>query len=221
MKPFFAVRLSLLVLLPLVAGCDLLGVAAYKLTPPPTIQPKYTNLKGQSIGVMVWSDSGIRIEWPAAQLDLANTVQAKFKEQQEKGKKKTLQGVTYPVLPASIVRYQRDHPEDEAKAITDVAPRLGVQRLIYVELEEFSTRSDSSVQLFRGTASATVRVIEVAPDGKSTIAFERNNVVTAFPPKAPVEGIPNANDTKIYVGTLDALATEIVRLFVPYQQEDW
>jgi hypothetical protein len=218
-QPHF--RLALLALPLLAGGCQLVGVLAYKLTPPPTIQPKYTSLAGQSVGVMVWSDRGIRIEWPGAALDLANSVQAKFKALQE-GKKppKQLEGTTFPVQPASILRYQRDHPEIEAMPITEVAPRFGVKRLIYVELEEFATRSEASVQLFRGVARATVRVIEISPDGKASAAFEQNNVGTAFPPKAPPEGIPGAGDQRIYVGTIDALATEIVHLFVPYQLEE-
>ena len=222
LHPFSACRLSLFVL-PLLAltGCQLLGLAAYKLTPPPTIQPKYTNLAGQSVGVMVWSDRGIRIDWPGASLDLANSVQTKFKKLQEAKKPpKQLKGIAFPVLPASILRYQKDHPEIEASPITDVAPKFGVQRLIYVELEDFATRSDASVDLFRGTAKATVRVIEIGPDGKANSAFEQNNVGVAFPPKAPLEGIPNAGDQRIYVGTIDGLATEIVHLFVPYQVEE-
>lgn len=216
---FISILLTSSIFLPL-AGCQLLGVAAYKLTPPPTIKPKYTGLKDRSIGVMVWVDRGLRIDWPNASLDLANAVQGKLKAEQEQGKQKTLSGATFPVLPASIVRYQRDHPELEALTITDVAPKFRVQRLIYVELEELATRSEASVQLFRGVASATVRVIEVADDENSTIAFEQNSVQTAFPPRAPAEGVPNAGDYKIYVGTIDALATEIVHLFVPYQLED-
>src|SRR5256885_8652398 len=132
-------------LLPFLAGCAALGVAAYKLEPPETIRPKYANLVNQSVGVMVWADRGIRIDWPTLRLDLANAIQQKLKEQtlDEKGKPKakTLLGVTYPVQPASIVRYQEDHPEVEAMPITDFAPKLGVGRLIYVELEDFATRA--------------------------------------------------------------------------------
>ncbi|MEO6434611.1 MAG: hypothetical protein ABIP55_02470 [Tepidisphaeraceae bacterium] len=206
----------------MLSGCQLLGVAAYKLTPPPTVQPKYTALAEQSIGVMVWTDQGLRIEWPGLRLDLANAVQTKFKAELAKKKPpKALIGVSFPVLPASIVRYQMDHPDElEAMPITDVAPKLGVQRLIYLEVEDFVTRGDQSVDLFRGMAKVTVRVLEIT-GGKSTIAFEKSGVAAAFPPKAPAEGIPNAGDYRIYVGTLDALASEIVHLFVPYQQEEW
>ena len=140
--------------------------------------------------------------------------------QKGKGREaKTLVGTSFPVLPASIVRYQKDHPEIEAMPITEVAPRLGVSRLIYVELEDFATRSDQSLALYRGTGEATVKVIEVR-DGDATVAFEQNNVQAAFPPKAPPEGVPGAGDLRIYAGTVDALATEIARLFVQYQLEE-
>jgi len=208
-------------LIPCLSGCNLVGVVAYKLAPPPTIQPKYMGLENQSTGVMVWADRGLRIDWPTLQLDLANAVQKKLTEFQKAGKResKTLGGTTFPVLPASIVRYQKDHPEIEAMPVTEVAPRLGVKRLIYVELEEFATRSEQQLALFRGTANCTVKVVEVH-DGEATVPFEQNNVTTHFPPKAPPEGTSAFGDLRIYVGTVDALATEIARLFVQYQLEE-
>src|SRR5687767_8892083 len=206
----------------LLGGCQLIGVAAYKLAPPPTVQPKYMGLEHQSTGVMVWADRGLRIDWPTIQLDLANTVQKKLSDfQKGKGREaKTLVGTSFPVLPASIVRYQKDHPEIEAMPVTAIAPRLGVNRLIYVELEDFATRSEQSLSLFRGTAEATVKVVEVH-NGDVVVAFEQNNVQSAFPPKAPPEGVINLGDLRTYAGTVDALATEIARLFVQYQLEDW
>jgi hypothetical protein len=206
-------------------GCTLLGVAAYKLKPPETVQPKYMGLENQSTGVMVWADRGLRIDWPMIQLDLANTVQKKLTDfQNGKGREsKTLVGTTFPVLPASIVRYQKDHPEIEAMPVTDVAPRLGVRRLIYVELEDFATRSNQQVALFRGTGNVTVKLIEVdggGSDGVARVAFEQNNVAAHFPPKAPPEGTSAFGDARIYAGTIDALGTEIARLFVQYQREE-
>ena len=211
---------SILVLMQ--GGCTLLGVAAYKLKPPETVQPKYMGLENQSTGVMVWADRGLRIDWPMIQLDLANTVQKKLTDfQKGKGREsKTLVGTTFPVLPASIVRYQKDHPEIEAMPVTDIAPRLGVRRLIYVELDDFATRSDQQVALFRGTGNATVKLVEVDGANEAHVAFEQNNVTTHFPPKAPPEGTSAFGDARIYAGTIDALGTEIARLFVQYQLEE-
>jgi len=227
MRPRFRASLPFLCAALLAAcagGCQLIGVAAYKLKPPETIHPKYANLLDQSVGIMVWADRGVRIDWPTLQLDIANSVDSKLKDQtldaKGKPKAKTLIGVTYPFPPASFIRYQQDHPETEAMAVADFAPRLGVSRLIYVELEDFVTRSAQAVDLFRGHGRATVRIIEVAPDGSAHVAYTWENVETYFPPKAPAEGVPNAGDARIYAGTVDALATEIAHLFYPYQVEE-
>jgi hypothetical protein len=222
---FVLFRLSFFLLLPLISGCVAVAAAAYKLQPPKTIKPDYTNMVGQSIGVMIWIDRGIRIDWPGLQLDLANSIDHKLKAETHdakgKDKAKVLHDATYPVLPASIIRYQMDHPEIEALPMTDVAPRLGVSRLIYVEVDDFDTRSDRTVELFRGTAKATVRVIEIAHDGTAKVAFEKSNVTASFPPKSPPEGVVNLGDAKTYVGIVDAFSTEIVHLFVPYQVEPY
>ena len=121
-------------------GCELIGVAAYKLKPPETIQPKYMGLEHQTVGVMGWADQGLRIEWSPLQVDLANAIQTKLTEFQKAGKResKTLVGTSFPVLPNSIIRYQRDHPEIDAMPIEEVAPKLTVNRLIFVELQRES-----------------------------------------------------------------------------------
>src|SRR5436190_18341706 len=93
--------LSLILLLP--AGCAVLGVAASAI--PQTVRPQYVGLQGQSIGVMVWADRGLLIDWGTIQLDLANSIQSKLEGSGSDDVKKA----TYPWRPASIVRYQRDH----------------------------------------------------------------------------------------------------------------
>jgi hypothetical protein len=196
-------------------GCAIFGVAASAL-PPPTAPPRYNGLAGQKVGVMVWTDPGIRIDWPALQIDLANAVQNKLAE---KAKSKALLKTTYPILPASIARYQQDHPEVDAMSITELAPRLGgLTRLIYIEIEDFATRSDMSIDLFRGSARATVKVVEIA-DGKAKVAFEQNGVQATYPKRAPTEGLPNVGDARIYAGTIDAFSTSIANLFVPHEGE--
>jgi hypothetical protein len=209
-------RLPLLLILcavPALSGCVALGVVAGKM-PPPTILPKY-NLGGQSVGILVWADRGVTIDWPTLQLDLGNAIERHLAT----SKDKEMLGATFPVHPASILRWQEDHPESEGSPITMIAPRLTVSRLIYVELDHFSTRSNLSVDLFRGTATATVKVVEVQ-DNKATIAFTEPGVSAAFPPKAPKEGVPNAGDAKIYTGTVEGIATQVSNIFLRHEQEE-
>ena len=210
-----SLRRTALLLLPiLLSGCTIAGVVASKM-PPPIVLPKYTNLAGQSVGLMVWADQAVLIDWPSIRLDLASALQNRLQSSRDK----ELKGAIFPVQPASIIRWQQDHPEHEGSPVEMIAPRLGVSRLIYIELEKFATRSDLAVDLFRGSATATVKVVEIQGD-KATTAYNEQNIAAAFPPKAPREGVPNAGDYKIYNGTIDAIANQVSHIFVRYEQED-
>ena len=215
--------ISLLLLLAL-SGCNVIGVAAQAL-PPPTIDAQYKGFENQSVGVMVWADRGTRIDWSPIRLDLANSIQSRLKPQAPNPQKKAkaideFKGATFPVQPASIVRYQEDHPEIETMQITELAPRFGVTRLIYVEVEEFSTRASGAVDLFRGSAKASVKVIEVDPQTKAAkVAYEEGGITAKYPEKGGDEGVPGVGDNAMYVGTVKALADEVAKRFVPYQGE--
>jgi hypothetical protein len=193
-------------------GCQIFGVIGHAI--PKYEKAAYPGLAGQSVGVMVWVDRGARIDWSSLQRDVANTVQELLKRTDAK----ELKGASYPVLPDSIVRYQVDHPGVEAMAITDVAPKLGVSRLVYIEIDRFSTRSDLSLQMFRGNVTASLRVVEIT-NGQATVAYEETGIRAFFPPKSPEEGTPNANDQVIYRGTVVALAQQIVNRVTTHEVE--
>src|SRR5688572_22448278 len=123
---------------------------------------------------MVWAQPGAQIDWPKLRLDVAGGVIQKLLQAQDPAAKtKTLEGTTF-VRADSVVRFQEEHPEIEGEPIADVAPRLGgATRVIYIELEEFETRADASVELYRGLATASIKVVEVDPAaGRAQVAYE-------------------------------------------------
>jgi hypothetical protein len=192
-----------------VAGCTIVGAVAAK-TIPEYEKAKYFGLQDQTVGVMVWADRPVRIDWDRIQLDVANAVQNGL---QARHKSKQLKGTTYPAQPASIVRFQLDHPELESAPVTDYASQIGVTRLIYIELERFSTRSDMSWQLYRGTAIATLKVVEINGE-TARIAYEENGITAHFPVKGAPEGEIVGTDAAFYSGTIRELADQIVRRLV-------
>ena len=206
--------LAVCVLLFLVGGCTLVGAVAAK-TIPQYEKPKYVGLQDQTVGVMVWADRAVRIDWERIQLDVANAVQTGLLSH---GKARELKGTRFPVQPASIVRFQLDNPELEAAPVTDYAAQIGVTRLIYIELEKFSTRSDFSYQLYRGTAIVTLKVIEISGD-QARVAYEENGTTAGFPLKGPPEGEIVGTDAAFYSGTIRALADEIVKRLVTTEVE--
>jgi len=116
--------LSVAMLLIASCGCAALGVAASVI--PQNVKARYPGLQGQSVGIMVWADRGVAIDWNSVQLDLANAVEAKLTSANTEETK----GITWPYPPASYVRWFRDHPGTESLPLTEIAPRLGVKRLI-------------------------------------------------------------------------------------------
>ena len=206
----FSVRIiRVCVLLPLIGltSCQYFGALA--AVTPQYESAHYHGLNTQSVGVMVWADRGISIDWPTIQLDLAGSIENKLKDSQKNLKPDELKGTTFPVEVGSIVRYQRDHPDIEAQEITDVAPKLGVSRLIYVEISDFRTRSTQAVELFRGSMDATVKIIEIDSQvsGEDRIS---GSTARHFPKKSQPEGSLDGQDYPIYLGTIDSFSDAMV-----------
>jgi hypothetical protein len=206
---------SLLVL----PGCTLIGAIGSKVAPPVSIPAAYKGMQNQSAAIMVWAPEGTMIDFPDVRLDVAGSLQKKL-EVAGKAKQKELAGLTFPTSAAAVVRFQDAHPEVESQPVTDVAAKLGVSRVIYVEIENLQTRSDAAVELYRGSATATLKVVEVpAGGGSGTVAYEESAVAAVYPPNAREEGRPDGNDFVFYRGTVDALTTELAKRFFQHEEE--
>ncbi len=195
------------------SGCAIVGVAANAA--PQKQAARYKGLAGQSVGLMVWADRAIIIDWPQVQLDLGNSIQTRLNAA---AKSEELKGVTYPYPPASFVRYQRDNPGVESQPITTVAPRLGVSRLIYIEIEDLRTRARDAIEMYRGSMTFTIKVIEIS-GGVARIAYTENNVRAVFPKGVREEGLPDLRDYDMYAGTVMQAAMEIANRFSTHEVE--
>jgi hypothetical protein len=221
----YPLLLALLSCLPAVSGgCNIVGagaVLANKIVPQ-KVEPQYKGLAGQSVAIMVWAERGIRIDYPTVQSDIATSLQNKLLAAQS-AKADELKETKFPVPAASILRYQAEYPQIQSRPITEVAPHLanrtGLTRLIYIEISDFSTRPAPGVDLFRGSMSGSIKVLDIK-DGKARAVYEESDVHAAFPKKAPQEGTPNANDTRIYIGTVNEYTTEVVKRFITHEDDD-
>src|SRR6188472_2239335 len=108
------------------SSCGLASVAGRAFEP--NVKAMYSGLVGQTVGILVWVDRGIMIDWGTIQLDLANSVQNDLVS----SKAEETKGMSWPYPPASYVKYMRDHPGLESAPITDIAPKFGVSRVIYI-----------------------------------------------------------------------------------------
>jgi hypothetical protein len=205
----------LLLCLPfLLAGCDAVGYVASLAAGTELVAASYGGLKGQKVGIMVWADQGVIDDYGAIQLDVARGVEVKLQEA-AKAKIEDAEDITW-VPPEQIVQYQQNHPESRTDAVEDVAVRLGVTRLLYIEVEQFQTHPNNSPDLSRGSMTATIEVAEV-DDGVGKIAFSERGITVVSPDKCPPEGLPNLDDGAVYQGTMEAFTAAVGERFVPHE----
>lgn len=216
LRPFRIV--ALLALCTTASSCQLLGIAA-NAVPQPPVKPKIV-LADNSVGIMVWCDRGLRVDWPTIQKDLGNGVQVRLNEAIT-AKAKELQNVTFPYPAESFVRWQREHPGSEFEPIINIAPRLPVTRLIYIEIQSLSTRASQTLAMYRGSASALVRVLAVEPGATvGKVLYEESGIRVVYPKHSTDEGRPEGSDMAMYVGTMTFLADEVAKRFVEHPAEE-
>ncbi len=206
-----------LTLLPALTGCTVLGVAANAIQT--NVKPAYMRLQNQSIGVMAWADRGIRQDHNMLILDITQGVTEKMKGAQA-NKAVELTGATFPKdrSAASLYAYQEAHPELESEPIASVVPPLGLQRIIYIEVQDFDLHSGGVLELYRGSIKATIKVLEIS-GGKATVAFQ-DSVSATYPEKGPDVGRSDVGPERTYIGTVNAFTTAVIQKFVEYPAQE-
>ena len=214
----------LLALLPL-AGCQYpaaaLGIIAQAI--PKHVDAAYKGLAGQPVVVMVWADQGARLDNPLLQEDVAAALQDKLIKVQAEDKPDALKGTTFPVSTAVVAQSQQDHPEWENETATDVAAQLKQTRLIYVEVTDFATRSDASQELYRGSMSAHLSVVETKDNGPgkvaTKVAYDGGTISVSYPKDTPKDGLPIGRDSTIGQGTVDKFAEDVSKRFYLHDED--
>ena len=213
-------------LLPLtVAGCDqagaALGVISYAL--PKTVDAAYKGLAGQQTVVMVWTDKAVRLDHPELRGEVAAAVQDKLINAQLADKPDALKGMTFPFSTTTVEKHQDDSPEWEDLPAEQVAAKLYASRLIYVEVTDFQTRSAASLELFRGSMTARLRVVEMTDDGHGKIdtkvGYDGGDISVVFPKDSPKDGLPNRRESQIAQGTIDRFADLVAQRFYKHDEE--
>jgi hypothetical protein len=209
------VLLTGLFCLPSLAGCNYLGYAAQAL-PESDTPAAYKDLKGQKVGILVWADRGIVTDHPAIQPDIAKGLQKKLQEAADAGADE-VQKITWAKAD-DILRFQDSHPELQYDPAEQVAPKLDVTRLIYIEITAMSMHPNDTVDLFRGDAIASIKVVAIN-NGKAAIAYREDTVEAIYPPHSPPEGMPDLDEAKLYEQTTDTLTTELAKRFISHEPD--
>jgi hypothetical protein len=208
------------VVMGMLAGLGGCGLVEAERKAAETPAGTYGGLKGQTVAIVIWADFQTRTSFNQIQLDMTRLLTGDLANMTHTVKDKE-HGEPIPSLagaqfldPRSVIKYQREHPEVWEQPIAEVAPKLGVPRVIYIEISEFHIQDPQTPMLLAGVGKANLRVLEVA-GGQAHLVFEEHDITAHFPPNAP-EGVVQSEKVTprtIYEGTVDVLADKIVARF--------
>ncbi len=141
-----------------------------------TVKPKYTGLVGKNFGVIVSADRSVQADFPSLVTIVTAEMTRRIAENADAA----------GMLPADeVLRFQSVKPGWVARPLDDLAKDLEVERLVYVDIQNFALTEPGNPYLYAGVASGTVNVIEVDSPTPSVFAFTEA-VRVAFPDQTGV-----------------------------------
>jgi hypothetical protein len=184
-------------------ACNILGfggamVENYKRNSTHPIDGEYNNFAGKKWCVVVAAPRSIQGEFPDAVPYITSKITERLVQQQDQ-----LAAAGY-IPAAAVLNYQYQHPRWVTMSYSDLAKNLGVDRIIYIELQEYRLNEPGNQYIWSGIATATIGVIEADGPIADEFAFSKNVSVT-YPDKT---GIGQNDMSQVEVNTV--LATRFI-----------
>ncbi len=137
-----------------------------------TVEAVYEGLADKSFAVVVAADRSVAADYPGVVPTLTNTISERIR---------TRSLASGFVPPDQVLKFQTQNPRWEAMRPAELAETLAnVDRLIFIDLQEFRLSDPGNPYLWAGTASALVGVIESDSRFSEEFVFTKQISVT-FP----------------------------------------
>ena len=136
-----------------------------------TVPAKYPRLENASFAVIVASDRSLQREQPDAVPLLTREITRRLSENC---------GASGMVPADEILRFQYQRPGWIAMSPGELASTLNVQRLVFIDLQEYALTEPGNPYVWNGTASGVVSVLEADSRTPDDFVF-RENIRVHFP----------------------------------------
>lgn len=182
MRPGRFATLTMLAITPLVVlplgGCIIAPIVEnYKRTSTHEVKAQYTKLQDKTFAVIVSAGRGIETEVPGTSDTMLERISFRLAQPDV--------GASGVVPPLTVIKTLYDRPQWQAMTYQELAKDLlgGVDRLVFIELEEFRLTEPGNDYEWAGVAAGRVLVVESDGIDPNQIVFEKY-VSVKFPDKA-------------------------------------
>jgi len=198
--------LCILTLLPLVGGCRLFGAMFLLFAPEPTRteEAKYPYLTDKKVCIVIWTDSYTAMEYPFVRLELSEHIVDAIKA--------NVHGVSF-IPNRSVIKLQDKDAAWDRTHPAQLGKRFGADRVLMIDVTQYTMREPESTYLYRGRNAANVRVYN--PDYPDAAPVHEATVETVYPPDS--HGAWGSEEKSIRKLTMEAFAQEIAAQFYDRQ----
>jgi hypothetical protein len=193
--------LAVLASLPLVGGCSTLLTVAY-LVQPADMPAEFAGLKGKHVAVVCRPIVELEFSDAGSARELARLIDAQLEKNVRKAK---------IIGQQEVARWLDEHAWVDYET---VGKSLDADYVVGIDLERFRLHEGST--LYRGRATATVRVYDIA---KGEVAFEKRIDDFAFPANSAIPAT-DRSETEFRGMFLQMLSQRISRLFHAYESRE-
>lgn len=207
-----ALACCLLVTIAMIAtqsGCQIMGYFANGFDKDNKVvdrDAQYRGLEGKTVAVLVAADEYTLFAHPDAPSALSRAVSRQIAAD--------IKGVTL-MNPKEIATFQKENIYWHTMPYGDIIKRLKVDRVVFVDVAQFTMHDGGDKTLWRGTVDANVGVIAADAQNPDDLAFS-TRARARFPNDKPV-GVLESNDETIKTGVIAAFAQKVSNLFRDHQ----
>ncbi len=163
----------------LAGGCNIVGIGGviaenYKRTSTHAIDPKCEKIQGKTFAVVISAGRAIDAEHPGVTDEILRRITERLAGNA---------GASGVVPAADVQRYTYNHPGWQGMAFSELAKELGgVERLVFIELQEFRLIDAGNKYEWNGVATGIVGVAELDSVTPDALSYEQV-VSVKFPDK--------------------------------------
>ncbi len=182
------------------SGCQFLGMAYENVAGTP-MAARYTDLAKKSVMILVYTDGATEFEYPQARQEISSFLSAELRKHLPKSK----------LLKSSkVIAYQNNTQGWQALPIKTIGKHFGVDRVLYIEVVDFTAHAPGAPHLMQGHIRAHVAIYNThLPGGGRVFATDINTLW----PKAGPEPVYHTNSNVVMYNALTHFSRSVVQCF--------
>lgn len=191
------------------SGCQLAGWMAHGMAGGKSkqdVKGQYAGLPNKTIAVVVAADDYTLFRYANAPFMVCRAVSARISDE--------ITG-SRVVDPRQIIKFQKDNPYWNTLLLSDLVTRLGVERMVYIDLVTYETSEAGNREVAQGKIVANVSVLEADAKtrGLDPDQFAFTAVVQSLYPEEHEYGVIDADMQTIELAVVSLFSRDTVRLF--------